>query len=211
MKDRYLRNSPALTEAECQLLQHKRVLIVGCGGLGGNLISIFSRVGIGHLRIVDGDVFEATNLNRQLFSEVPVLGHNKARVAADRVVRINPEIEIDAVETFLTEENASALLRDCDMWMRWITFPAAEFWPLLAKKQISRWYMVRFPVGSHRRLFPYPATNWWKTFIRKILWYGIKVFSALHRLCAPPYRRRCVSNIWLAARSKPARFTISIY
>ena len=115
MKDRYLRNIPAITEAECQLLQHKRVLIVGCGGLGGNLISIFSRVGIGHLRIVDGDVFEATNLHRQLFSEVPVLGHNKARVAADRVVRINPEIEIDAVETFLTEENASALLRDCDI------------------------------------------------------------------------------------------------
>ena len=115
MEDRYLRNIPAITEAECRLLQHKRVLIVGCGGLGGNLISIFSRVGIGHLRIVDGDVFEATNLNRQLFSEVPVLGHNKARVAADRVARINPEIEVDAVETFLTEENASALLRDCDI------------------------------------------------------------------------------------------------
>lgn len=115
MKDRYLRNIPAITEAECQLLQHKRVLIVGCGGLGGNLISIFSRVGIGHLRIVDGDVFEATNLNRQLFSEVPVLGHNKARVAADRVARINPEIEVDAVETFLTEENASALLHGCDI------------------------------------------------------------------------------------------------
>ena len=115
MKDRYLRNIPALTEEECQLLQHKRVLIVGCGGLGGNLISIFSRVGIGHLRIVDGDVFEVTNLNRQLFSEIPVLGHNKARVAAERVVRINPEIEVDVVETFLTEENASVLLEGCDM------------------------------------------------------------------------------------------------
>ena len=115
MKDRYLRNVPALTEEECQLLQHKRVLIVGCGGLGGNLISIFSRVGIGHLRIVDGDVFEATNLNRQLFSEIPVLGHNKARVAANRVGRINPEIKVDVVETFLTEENASVLLEGCDI------------------------------------------------------------------------------------------------
>ena len=117
MQDRYLRNVPALTEEECRLLSQKRVLIVGCGGLGGNLISILSRIGIGHLRIVDGDVFEATNLNRQLFSEIPVLGQNKARAAADRVARINPEITIEAVETFLTEENAADLLAGCDIVM----------------------------------------------------------------------------------------------
>ena len=115
MEVRYLRNIPALTEAECSLLRQKRVLIVGCGGLGGNLISIFSRIGVGCLRIVDGDVFEATNLNRQLFSEIPVLGQNKARVAADRIARINPEITVDAVQTFLTEENALELLRGCDI------------------------------------------------------------------------------------------------
>ena len=117
MQDRYLRNVPALTEGECRLLSQKRVLIVGCGGLGGNLISILSRIGIGHLRIVDGDVFEATNLNRQLFSEIPVLGQNKARAAADRVARINPEITIEAIETFLTEENAADLLAGCDIVM----------------------------------------------------------------------------------------------
>ena len=117
MEDRYLRNIPALSEEECNLLRHKRVLIVGCGGLGGNLISILSRIGIGHLRIVDGDVFEATNLNRQLFSEIPVLGQNKARAAADRVARINPEITIEAIETFLTEENAADLLAGCDIVM----------------------------------------------------------------------------------------------
>lgn len=93
----------------------KRVLIVGCGGLGGNLISIFARIGVGNLRIVDGDVFEATNLNRQLFSEIPVLGRNKARVASDRLARINPDIAVDAVEAFLTEENAAALLQGCDI------------------------------------------------------------------------------------------------
>lgn len=115
MEDRYLRNIPALTEEECHLLRQKRVLIVGCGGLGGNLISIFSRIGLGKLRIVDGDVFEATNLNRQLFSEIPVLGRNKASVAADRITRINPEITVDVVEAFLTEENAAELLQDCDI------------------------------------------------------------------------------------------------
>ena len=115
MEDRYLRNIPALSEEECRLLRRKRILIVGCGGLGGNLISIFSRIGVGKLRIVDGDVFEATNLNRQLFSEVPVLGQNKAKVAADRIFRINPDIAVEAVEAFLTEENALMLLQDCDI------------------------------------------------------------------------------------------------
>ena len=115
MEDRYLRNIPALTEEECGRLCQKRVLIVGCGGLGGNLISIFSRIGVGKLRIVDGDVFETTNLNRQLFSEIPVLGQNKAKVAANRIARINPEITVDVVQDFLTEENAAALLQDCDI------------------------------------------------------------------------------------------------
>lgn len=73
MEDRYLRNIPALSEEECNLLRHKRVLVVGCGGLGGNLISILLRIGVGNLRIVDGDVFEATNLNRQLFSSISTL------------------------------------------------------------------------------------------------------------------------------------------
>ena len=117
MEDRYLRNIPALSEEECNLLRHKRVLVVGCGGLGGNLISILIRIGVGNLRIVDGDVFEATNLNRQLFSSVPNLGRNKARSAAQIAGSINPDVAVDVVDEFLTEDNAAALLQDCDIVM----------------------------------------------------------------------------------------------
>ena len=117
MEDRYLRNVPALSEEECDLLRHKQVLIVGCGGLGGNLISIFLRIGVGKLRIVDGDVFEETNLNRQLFSSIPALGINKARIAAQRASNINPDIHLDVVEKFLTEENALELVSGCDVVM----------------------------------------------------------------------------------------------
>lgn len=115
MEDRYLRNIPALTEAECNLLRQKRVLIVGCGGLGGNLISILLRIGVGSLRIVEGDVFEATNLNRQLFSSIPALGHNKARIALQRAININPDVHVDVVEEFLTKENAMELIDGCDV------------------------------------------------------------------------------------------------
>ena len=67
MDPRYARNVPALSEAECELLRRKRVLVVGCGGLGGHLIDMLARIGIGSLRVVDGDAFEPSNLNRQLF------------------------------------------------------------------------------------------------------------------------------------------------
>lgn len=115
MQDRYLRNIPALSEEECNLLQNKRALIVGCGGLGGNLISILLRIGVGNLRIVDGDAFEPTNLNRQLFSSVPALGQNKARIAAQSASRINPDVHVDVIEEFFTEGNAAVLLQDCDI------------------------------------------------------------------------------------------------
>ena len=115
MNPRYERNIPALSEKECEILLGKRVLVVGCGGLGGHLIDMLARIGVGFLRVVDGDVFEPSNLNRQLLSEVPLLGVSKARAATARVSRVNPEITVEAVDSFLTEKNARRLLLSCDV------------------------------------------------------------------------------------------------
>ena len=115
MELRYERNIPALTEEECALLRQKRILVVGCGGLGGHIIDQLARIGVGLLRVVDGDVFEESNLNRQLLSSVPLLGVNKAKAAADHVARVNPEVTVEAVEAFLTEANARSLIADCDV------------------------------------------------------------------------------------------------
>ena len=115
MEPRYERNIPALTEAECLALREKRALVVGCGGLGGHIIDMLSRIGIGSLRVVDGDVFDATNLNRQLLSQVPLLGVRKANAAADHVARVNPDVRVESVADFLTEENVDALVAGCDV------------------------------------------------------------------------------------------------
>ena len=64
MQARYERNIPSLTEAESELLRTKKVAVIGCGGLGGYIIEQLARLGIGTIRIVDGDVFEESNLNR---------------------------------------------------------------------------------------------------------------------------------------------------
>lgn len=117
MQARYARNIPALTEAECRILRQKRILVVGCGGLGGHIIDQLARIGVGSLRVVDGDVFEASNLNRQLLSSVPLLGISKAGAAAEHIARVNPEIIADPVGCFLTEDNVKDLIGDCDAVM----------------------------------------------------------------------------------------------
>lgn len=117
MEPRYQRNIPALTEAECLLLQNKRVLVVGCGGLGGHIIDLLARIGVGSLRVVDGDVFEETNLNRQLLSRMPLLGVSKARAAAEHVAGVNPDTAVEAVSAFLTEDNVRSLIAGCDIVM----------------------------------------------------------------------------------------------
>jgi molybdopterin/thiamine biosynthesis adenylyltransferase len=115
MDKRYDRNMPALTPDECAALRTKRVCVVGCGGLGGYIIEILARAGVGALTVVDGDVFDATNLNRQLLSEEALLGTKKAEAAAARVRRINSDVEVTAVPEFFTEENGRRILAGCDL------------------------------------------------------------------------------------------------
>ena len=117
MEARYARNIPALTEADCLSLRQKRVLVVGCGGLGGHIIDQLSRIGVGAIRVVDGDMFDPSNLNRQLLSSVSLLGTSKAKAAAEHISRVNPDTETEAVPVFLTEENAAQLVADCDIVM----------------------------------------------------------------------------------------------
>ena len=114
MDKRYIRNIPALSEQECFLLREKKVFVAGCGGLGGHIIENLTRIGVGSIICADGDVFEESNLNRQLLSEVSVLGKSKAETAAERIRRINPDVQAQAVHAWLDENNAADLISGCD-------------------------------------------------------------------------------------------------
>ena len=115
MDARYSRNIPALSEAEFALLRGKSVAVIGCGGLGGHLIELLARIGVGHIRAVDGDQFEASNLNRQLLSEEAGLGTSKADAAAARIAKINSDVRAEAVSVFLDRDNAADLIAGCDV------------------------------------------------------------------------------------------------
>jgi len=114
---RYLKNLDAVSREEQKSICNSRVLVCGCGGLGGILIQLLARAGVGLLRVVDGDIFAPTNLNRQLLSESLNLLHSKALTAAKKIRAINPLIEVEAVNEMIQQENVESLLAGSDLVM----------------------------------------------------------------------------------------------
>lgn len=112
---RYLKNLWGLQLAEQTRLCGSRVVVCGCGGLGGIVIQLLARAGVGQLRLVDGDVFCTTNLNRQLLSDTRQLARPKAQVAEETVRAINPLIEVTAYPRMATPANVTELLQGVDL------------------------------------------------------------------------------------------------
>ena len=115
MEERYRRNIEAISEEENAALFEKKVCIIGCGGLGGYIIEILARIGVGNLIIVDGDVFEESNLNRQLYSKIDLLGKSKAEASYKRILEINPEVKAKYIYDFFDESNYSEIINNSDV------------------------------------------------------------------------------------------------
>ena len=126
--ERYIRNVAALSEEECAALSRATVTVVGCGGLGGSVIEALARIGVGNLRVIDGDVFEPSNLNRQLLCTEADLGREKALVAAERVRTVNSDVNVQPIVAMLTEQNAAELLRGTDCIVDCLDNLEARFW-----------------------------------------------------------------------------------
>ena len=107
---RYLRNREIISIDEQLTLAQSKVAVIGAGGLGGQVILLLGRVGIGHLVVVDRDVFDETNLNRQVLSNRSNLGRSKAGEAASALEKINPAVDVTALQMRLEESNAKDIL-----------------------------------------------------------------------------------------------------
>jgi len=94
---RYQRNLGTLGAAGQQRLEQSHVLVVGLGGLGGCVLEQLVRLGVGHITAVDPDVFEPTNLNRQLLSDLSSLGISKVEKARQRVALLHDRIVFDGI------------------------------------------------------------------------------------------------------------------
>jgi molybdopterin/thiamine biosynthesis adenylyltransferase len=112
---RYLRNVGTIgLEGQARLLQ-ATVAVVGLGGLGGYVTEALARMGVGRLILIDGDVFEEHNLNRQALSAEARLGTSKAQAARHRVAEINSGVEVIDHAVTLTRENLPQLLEGTDV------------------------------------------------------------------------------------------------
>ena len=102
----FLRSEMILGEKSTVMLKNKSVILFGLGGVGSYTAEALARAGIGRLTIVDNDTVSVTNLNRQLCALHSTVGMPKVDVVKARILDINPQCEVTAVQKFYLPENA---------------------------------------------------------------------------------------------------------
>ena len=111
MQSEWLQRTELLVKEEgMERLQSANILIVGLGGVGSFAAEFLVRSGIGNLTIVDGDTVDITNINRQLPALNSTIGKNKTDVVAERILDINPEINLKKINEFLEPERMEEIL-----------------------------------------------------------------------------------------------------
>lgn len=111
MQSEWLQRTELLVKEEgIERLQSANILIVGLGGVGSFAAEFLVRSGIGNLTIVDGDTVDITNINRQLPALNSTIGKNKTDVVAERILDINPKINLKKINEFLEPERMEEIL-----------------------------------------------------------------------------------------------------
>lgn len=113
MFDFLTRAVPVLGEPALKRLRESRVALLGLGGVGGSAAEALVRLGVGHLLLVDGDTVDTSNRNRQLLALTSTEGQPKTQAAADRLLGINPSLELTLENRFVLPENAGFLFDYC--------------------------------------------------------------------------------------------------
>jgi len=91
-------------------LLHSHVLIIGLGGVGTWAAEAIARSGVGHMTLVDLDEVCITNTNRQIHALTNTVGKSKVMVMKERILAINPQCKVNAIEEFFTDKSADAIL-----------------------------------------------------------------------------------------------------
>jgi len=107
--ERFARNKQSISETQQEQLAQKKVLVIGCGGLGTHVLEGLARIGLTHIGFCDYDVFEVSNLNRQLNALESTIGESKALMACARIKSINSAIKC---KVYTDKYPSSAILDD---------------------------------------------------------------------------------------------------
>ena len=109
MTERFSRSAMLLGETSIEKLSKSHIIIFGAGGVGGYVFEALARSGVGKIDIVDSDVVNASNINRQIIAIESTLGIKKVEAAKKRALEINPDIKINAVDMFFMPDNAAEI------------------------------------------------------------------------------------------------------
>jgi len=104
--DPYSRTALLLGSQGMAKLKQARVAVFGLGGVGGYVVEALARSGIGALDLIDHDTVSLTNLNRQILATRQSIGRDKATVAMERVLSIDPDIKVNAIRMFYGPDTA---------------------------------------------------------------------------------------------------------
>ena len=106
MKEQFERTSLLIGEEAINKLNNSKVLIFGVGGVGGYVAEALARTGVGSMTIVDKDTVSESNINRQIIALHSTVGRDKVDVLKERMLDINPNLQVDARKCFFLPENA---------------------------------------------------------------------------------------------------------
>ncbi|MEE0974018.1 MAG: ThiF family adenylyltransferase, partial [Paludibacteraceae bacterium] len=105
------RTALLLGEDTCKMLADKHIMIVGVGGVGAYAAEMVARAGVGTLTVIDADTVKASNINRQLLALSDNIGQEKATLMQDRLLRICPTLQVNALSLFIDPDNVTTVLQ----------------------------------------------------------------------------------------------------
>lgn len=114
LSQRYDRNKPLISDENQDRLKDVSAAVIGLGGLGGQVSEVLARLGVGNLTLIDGDIFDTSNLNRQGFCREERLGLAKVDVATDVIGKINREVHIRPIQELVLRQEDIRFIEGCD-------------------------------------------------------------------------------------------------
>ncbi len=115
MLKRYQKNTPLYTEAELEVIHNLKICVIGCGGVGTQIIEGFARFGVKQITAVDKDVIDETDLNRLIHSNGKTIGESKASVMKKFIDNINDRINTNTLSLDYTDHNGPIILKNHDI------------------------------------------------------------------------------------------------
>jgi molybdopterin/thiamine biosynthesis adenylyltransferase len=146
------RNYGVLTPEQQERISSAKVAVIGCGGIGGVLAVVLARTGVEHFVLMDHDVYQPSNMNRQVICFCDTLGKNKALCVQEDILRINPQAQVEVHQRALAAEDLDDLANWGD-----VIAPVMDEWPLsLTALEVVRKKgkpaIMAYPVGALGRV-----------------------------------------------------------